>query len=59
MALRKDWKVNRFRDAIISTFNSSDLKKMILCSEFFQENKYINQISSNVENSEIYTKETT
>ena len=40
--LRKDWKVNRFRDAIISTFNSSDISEMILCSGFFQENKYFN-----------------
>lgn len=40
--LRKDWKVNRFRDVIISTFNSSDISEMILCSGFFQENKYFN-----------------
>jgi len=33
--LRKDWKVNRFRDVIISTFNSSDVSEMILCSGFF------------------------
>ena len=40
--LRKDWKINRFRDAILSTFYSSDISEMILCSGFFQENKYFN-----------------
>ncbi|WP_178861770.1 phospholipase D-like domain-containing protein [Thiomicrorhabdus cannonii] len=38
--LRKNWTINRFRDAIITTFESPDVSEMILCSGFFQENKH-------------------
>jgi len=38
--LRKDWKINRFRNAIQATFYSNDITEMILCSGFFQENQY-------------------
>jgi len=38
--LRKNWKVNRFRNAIKTTFYSKDITEMILCSGFFQENQY-------------------
>jgi len=38
--LRKDKRVNRFREVILSTFQSPDVSEMILCSGFFQEDKH-------------------
>jgi len=34
--LRRDWKINRFREVIISTFDSPDVSEMVLCSGFFK-----------------------
>ncbi|QPB43089.1 phospholipase D-like domain-containing protein [Rodentibacter haemolyticus] len=38
--LRKDAKPNFFRNVILSSLGNSDFDKYILCSAFFQENKF-------------------